>query len=100
MIEYLESNGKVADIFSPDGFNAALMVAEAIRSGGDEVSGMIEALEGFSFDGPKGKMTVRASDHALLQDMFQVRLVQDGDNWVPELVDVAAADEVAPAETE
>ena len=35
---------------------------------------MITALEGWSFDGVKGKMTVRAEDHALLQPMFQVKL--------------------------
>ena len=99
MIEYLEAEGNVADIFSPDGFNAAVMVAEAIRTGGgDDVDAMIDALEGFNFKGPKGDMTVRASDHALLQDMFQARLVKDGDNWVPELIAVAPADEVAPAE--
>lgn len=101
MIGYLEAEGKVADIFSPDGFNAAVMVAEAIRTGGgDDVSAMIGALEGFNFKGPKGDMAVRASDHALLQDMFQARLVKDGDNWVPELIAVATADEVAPAEVD
>lgn len=101
MIEYLEAEGKVADIFSPDGFNAAVMIAEAIRTGGgDDVDAMIDALEGFSFQGPKGDMEVRASDHALLQDMFQARLVKDGDNWVPELIAVAPADEVAPAEVD
>jgi branched-chain amino acid transport system substrate-binding protein len=101
MIEHLEAEGKVADIFSPDGFNAAVMIAEAIRTGGgDDVDAMIDALEGFSFQGPKGDMEVRASDHALLQDMFQARLVKDGDNWVPELIAVAPADEVAPAEVD
>jgi branched-chain amino acid transport system substrate-binding protein len=45
-------------------------------------------------------MTVRASDHALLQEMYQVRLVADGGTFVPELVDTVAPDEVAPAEAE
>ena len=35
---------------------------------------MISALEGWSFTGPKGQQTIRASDHAMLQPMFQVKL--------------------------
>ena len=37
---------------------------------------MISALEGWSFTGPKGQETIRASDHALLQPMFHVQLKQ------------------------
>ena len=37
---------------------------------------MISALEGWSFTGPKGQQTIRASDHAMLQPMFQVKLTQ------------------------
>jgi branched-chain amino acid transport system substrate-binding protein len=98
MIAYLEAEGKVADLFSPDGFNAAVMIAQAIRSGGEEldVAAMIDGLEGFTFKGPKGDMEIRADDHALIQDMFQARLVQDGANWVPELIAVAPAADVAP----
>jgi branched-chain amino acid transport system substrate-binding protein len=59
---------------------------------------MVKALEGFSFDGPKGKQTVRASDHALIQDMYQVKLVQTGGSWGPELVNVVPGDTVAPPE--
>ena len=59
---------------------------------------MVEALEGFEFEGPKGTMTVRAGDHALIQEMYQVKLVADGDAFVPELVDTVSADDVAPAE--
>ena len=47
-----------------------------------------------------GKTTVRESDHALLQEMYQVKLVADSGSFVPELVDTVAADEVAPAEAE
>ncbi len=59
---------------------------------------MVKALEGYSFEAPKGEVTVRASDHALLQDMYQARLVRDGDGWKPELVETVPADEVAPPE--
>ncbi len=56
------------------------------------------ALEGFTFEGPKGTMMVRASDHALIQDMYQVKLVADGEGYMPELIGTAAAADVAPAE--
>jgi len=98
MIAYLEANGHEADLFSPDGFNAAVMIVQAIRAGGgDNVDEMIASLEGFTFNGPKGEMSIRAEDHALLQPMFQVRLVADGDSWVPELIQGVDADTVAPA---
>ncbi len=97
MVEYLEENGQTADLFSPDGFNAALMIAEAIgEGGGDDVEKMIDALEGFSFEGPKGEITVRAEDHAMIQPMYQVKLVQDGGAWVPELTEAIDAETVAP----
>lgn len=59
---------------------------------------MVKSLEGFTFQGPKGSLTVRAGDHALIQDMYQVKLVASGGSFAPELVDTVPADEVAPAE--
>lgn len=98
MVEAVEVAGGTPDLFTPDGFNAAIMIVQAIREGGGEVDGMIEALKGFSFEGPKGTTTVRASDHALLQEMYQVKLVADGDSFVPELVATVSAEDVAPTE--
>ena len=72
-------------------------------AGGARLAGrenMIAALEGWSFEGPKGEYTIRESDHALIQPMFQARLVGEGDNWVPELLDTVPAEEAAPAEAE
>ena len=96
MIAYLEANGHDADLFSPDGFTAAQMIVQAVREGGDTVDGMIAALEGYTFDGVKGSYTIRAEDHALIQPMFQARLVADGDSFAPELVEVVDAETVAP----
>lgn len=97
MIERLKAAGHEADLFSPDGFNAAIMLVQAIRAGGgDSVDDMIASLEGYTFDGPKGSITVRAEDHALIQPMFQVKLVADGDSFTPELVKAVDADAVAP----
>lgn len=100
MIEAIEGMGGTPDLFSPDGFNAALMIVHAIAEGQGDVDAMIAALEGYSFEGPKGTMTVRAGDHALIQEMYQVKLVADGDSYVAELIDTAAADAVAPAEAQ
>jgi branched-chain amino acid transport system substrate-binding protein len=98
MVEAVEAAGGTADLFSPDGFNAAIMIVHAIQEGQGEVDAMISALEGFEFEGPKGTMTVREGDHALIQEMYQAKLVADGGAFVPELVDTVSADDVAPAE--
>lgn len=100
MVEALEGAGTTADLFSPDGFNAAIMIVHAIQEGQGDVDAMVDALEGFEFEGPKGTMTVREGDHALIQEMYQVKLVADGDVFAPELVDTVSADDVAPAEAE
>lgn len=92
----LEKAGAVPDLFSPDGFVAAQMIAHAIEKGDGTVDGYIGALEGWTFDSVKGSITVRAEDHAMIQPMFQVKLVADGSDWKPELVDTVDADTVAP----
>ena len=97
MIESIESAGGTPDLFSPDGFVAGQMIVQAAAQG-DDTDAMITALENWSFEGPKGNYTIRASDHALLQPMFQVRLVPDGDTWTPELVETVSAEDSAPPE--
>lgn len=97
MVKYLKAHGKTPDLFSPDGFAAAQMIVRAVKTGGgDDVAKMITSLEGWSFDGPKGKMTIRAADHALLQPMYQVRLVASGSSFTPQLIKTVSADAVAP----
>ncbi|GAA2833699.1 amino acid/amide ABC transporter substrate-binding protein (HAAT family) [Leucobacter komagatae] len=98
MVKAVEDAGGTPDLFTPDGFNAALMVVQAVKEGKGDVDAMIAALNDFSFDGPKGKTTVRGSDHALIQEMYQVKLVAQDGSFAPELVATVAADDVAPAE--
>jgi branched-chain amino acid transport system substrate-binding protein len=75
LVNQMRRRNQAPDLFTPDGFNAGLMIARAIqRGGGDNVDRMISALEGFQFVGPKGINRIRQQDHALLQPMFQVRL--------------------------
>ncbi|HEY6799244.1 MAG TPA: substrate-binding domain-containing protein [Agromyces sp.] len=96
MIEHLEAAGATPDLFSPDGFVAAQMIVQAVREGGGTVEGMIDALEGWTFDSVKGEITVREEDHAMIQPMYQAKLVQDGATWVPELIETIDAESVAP----
>ncbi|MDB1087998.1 substrate-binding domain-containing protein [Streptomyces sp. ACA25] len=95
MEAYFDDKGWETDLFSPDGFNAAQMVVEAVRAGGadGDTAAMVEALEGFTFSGVKGENTVRAEDHALIQPMFQAEF--DGD--LPSVVQTLDAQTVAPA---
>ncbi|WP_410537991.1 substrate-binding domain-containing protein [Streptomyces sp. KL2] len=94
--EYFGKKGWKTDLFTPDGFNAAQMIAHAVREAGadGDADAMVEALEGHTFSGVKGENTVRAGDHALLQPMFQAEF--DGD--APKVVQTLDAREVAPAE--
>lgn len=96
--QYMVENTE-ADLFTPDGFVAAQMIVHAIEEAGgaDDVDAMIAALEGWTFDAPKGEQTIRAEDHAMLQPMFQVNLVEGDDGALaPELVETFAPDTVAP----
>ncbi len=97
MVAGLTAEGKTQDLFSPDGCNAALMVVRAAQESADDVDGMITALEGWEFEGPKGTMTIRAEDHAMLQPMFQTKLVDTNGTLTPELVKELAPADTAPA---
>ncbi len=98
MIAAVEKAGHKADLFTPDGFVAGQMIVQAIKEGGTDTDAMVAALEGFSFDGPKGKETVRAGDHALIQDMYQAKLVEKDGTWTPELIKVVPGESIAPPE--
>ncbi|MFD7793446.1 substrate-binding domain-containing protein [Streptomyces sp. NPDC059759] len=97
MLDGITKAGGTPDLFSPDGFTAAQMIVHAIESGSaTDTAAMAGALEGWSFDGPKGREQVRAADHALLQPMFTARLKGHGSAARPELTDSIASTEVAP----
>ncbi|GGV78204.1 substrate-binding domain-containing protein [Streptomyces gelaticus] len=97
MLDSVTKAGGTPDLFTPDGFTAAQMVVRAIEKGGaDDTAAMVKALEGWSFDGVKGKEQVRAEDHALVQPMFVAKLKGKGAGARPELVTTAPMDEVAP----
>ncbi|GAA2427355.1 substrate-binding domain-containing protein [Streptomyces macrosporus] len=94
--KYFAKKGWKTDLFTPDGFNAAQMVVQAVREAGadGDTDAMVEALEGFTFSGVKGENTVRASDHALIQPMFQAEFTSD----TPSVASTLDAQGVAPVE--
>jgi branched-chain amino acid transport system substrate-binding protein len=91
----------VPDLFTPDGFAAAQMVVHAIQAGGGtNVSAMIKALAGWSFLAPKGMQQIRASDHAMLQPMYQAKLTeQSATAFTPALGKTLTLSDTAPAPT-
>ena len=97
LVDLVTKAGGTPDLFTPDGFVAAQMIVHEIeQADGDNVDTMIKALEGWSFQGPKGPETVRAEDHALLQPMFVATLTGSGSSFAPKLVKTVPADQVAP----
>ncbi|MFF5178566.1 substrate-binding domain-containing protein [Micromonospora sp. NPDC000316] len=92
----LKAKVGTVDLFHPDGFAAAQMVVRAVQEGGDDVDKMVTALEGWSFDGVKGKMTIRPADHALLQPMYQAKLTGSGTAFTATAQKSLTGDESAP----
>lgn len=93
-------NGEVPDLFTPGGMTAALAIVEAIKKtdGDTNADKLIEAMEGMSFDTPKGKMTFREEDHQALQTLYAIRLEKvDGVDYpVPVLIRELSPEETAP----
>ncbi|MBA2357742.1 MAG: substrate-binding domain-containing protein [Actinobacteria bacterium] len=89
--------GQLPDLFTPDGFAAAQMIARAVdQGGGNDVDKMISALEGWQFLAPKGKQRIRPQDHAMTQPMFQVRLQKSGSRFVPVVLKTVSAGNTQP----
>ncbi len=78
------------DFFTAGGFSAAMAIVTALKktNGNTNAEKLITAMEGMSFDTPKGKMTFRKEDHQAMQSMYHFRIRNDpAFPWgVPELV--------------
>jgi branched-chain amino acid transport system substrate-binding protein len=93
LVSELKKTGKVPDLFDPDGFVAAQMIVHAVeKADGDDAAKTTAALSGWTFDAPKGRETIRAEDHAVLQPMFTARLAGSE----PQLIRTLDAASVAP----
>ena len=78
--EHEKRYGQPPDFFTCGGMAAAVAVVDAIKkAGGTDTEKLIHAMEGMSFDTPKGKMTFRKEDHQAMQDMFEFRIKKASD---------------------
>ncbi len=88
------------DIFVESGFSSAVALIAALEKthGSTETDQLISALEGISFDGPKGKYTIRAKDHQAIQPMYLAELVSVPGKVAcePRLIREISAEESAP----
>jgi len=86
------------DFFTAGGMSAAIAVVEALKKtkGDTSADKLIVAMEGMSFETPKGKMTFRKEDHQALQSMFHFKIkVDPAVAWaIPELIDEVTIDEI------
>jgi branched-chain amino acid transport system substrate-binding protein len=69
--------GVMPDLFDADGMNAAIMLVEALKATNGDTTGsvLVAAMEGMSFDGPKGTVYIRPEDHVAIQDMYILKLL-------------------------
>ena len=86
------------DFFTAGGMSAAIAVVEALKKtkGDTNTNKLITAMEGMSFQTPKGRMTFCKEDHQALQDMYHFKIkVDPAFAWgVPELVREIKAEEM------
>lgn len=85
------------DFFTAGGMAAALAVVKALNTAEElETEALITAMEGMSWETPKGTMTFRPEDHQALQSMYHFKIkVDDNVDWaIPELVREITADEM------
>ena len=86
------------DLFVASAFSTVIAIVEGLKkTNGDPTAGrLIPALEGMSFQSPKGEMVIRKEDHQAMQDMyhFKTKVVPDVDWGVPELVRVIPKEEL------
>jgi branched-chain amino acid transport system substrate-binding protein len=97
--EHEKRYGMPPDFFTCGGMAAAVAIVDAIKKAGStDTEKLIAAMEGMSFQTPKGTMTFRKQDHQAMQDMYEFRIkkAQDQKNeWdLLDLVRVIPASEL------
>ena len=86
------ANKKTQDLFTSTGADAAKMIVMALtRNPNQNVDTMIKNLEGKSWVGVKGLMTIDANTHLLIQPMFLVSLNKTSSGYVPNLLKTIAS---------
>ena len=86
MAAWFTANKKTQDLFTSTGADAAKMIVQALKgNSAQSVDKMISNLEGYSWVGVKGLMTVSPATHLLIQPMFLVGLTKTATGYVPVL---------------
>ena len=75
--------GAPPDFFVAGGMAAGIAIVEAVKkAGGTDTEKLIAAMEGLTFDSPKGPMTFRKEDHQAMQAMYHFRIKKEQkDEW-------------------
>jgi branched-chain amino acid transport system substrate-binding protein len=98
--KHAERYDEPPDLFTGGGFVAGIALVDALKQteGNPDAKVLIPAMEGLSFEGPKGTYTLRREDHQALQPMYVVEMVPGPQQrWaIPKLVREAAPEETAP----
>jgi branched-chain amino acid transport system substrate-binding protein len=86
------ANKKTQDLFTSTGADAAKMIVMALtKNPNQNVDTMIKNLEGKSWVGVKGLMTIDSNTHLLIQPMFLVSLNKTSSGYVPSLLKTIAS---------
>ena len=96
----MEEYGTPPDLWAAGGMMAAIMAVEGLEaSNGDASADVLRPIfeDNFTFEGPKGTVTIRPSDHVALQPLYFVRVTNVTD---PEFKFVELVREFTPEETE
>nr|WP_173645089.1 substrate-binding domain-containing protein [Pseudovibrio stylochi] len=95
--EHLKRFDTPPDFFTAGGMSAALAVVKALETANElDTESLIAAMEGMSWETPKGTMTFRPEDHQALQSMYHFKIrVDENVKWaIPELVREIKANEM------
>jgi len=86
------------DFFTAGGFSAAMAVVAALKktNGDTNTDKLIAAMEGMSFDTPKGMMTFRKEDHQAMQSMYHFRVSPGARPGA--MADLSLVKEIKPSE--
>lgn len=77
--EHQKRFGEPPDFFTACGMATGIALVTALEKTGGDASAekLIPAMEGMTFDSPKGAMLIRAADHQVLQSMYGFTLKID-----------------------
>jgi branched-chain amino acid transport system substrate-binding protein len=102
--KHQEAYNDVPDLFTECGFATAQALVAGVEAteGSTVPEDLIPALEGLTWEGPKGIYTMRVEDHQALMPMYVVKLVNldsPGQAYYELVAEVSAEDSAPPCES-